>query len=99
MPATVFNIASGGDELLAHEVSQPYYEDIELPAYHEASNTMPPLEPLVPQELTCEWVIPTGSKMRKKVCNKPSAINRKREADQKIFDDIKRNTAIGNSQL
>lgn len=49
--------------------------------------------------IVCERVIPTGSVLPKRVCRHQSEIDRKQAADQKIFDDIKRNTAIGASRL
>jgi hypothetical protein len=44
-------------------------------------------------------VVPTGSILPVKVCRSRSEIDRKEQADQEIFDDIKRNTAIFNSRL
>ncbi|MGI9221840.1 MAG: hypothetical protein ACR2QS_12485 [Woeseiaceae bacterium] len=49
--------------------------------------------------VVCEKVYPTGSVLPTKVCRDRTNIDRKQEADQRIFDDIKRNTAIGNTRL
>lgn len=49
--------------------------------------------------IVCERVVPTGSVLPVRVCRHQSEINRKQAADEKIVDDIKRNTAIGASRL
>lgn len=49
--------------------------------------------------VVCERVYPTGSVLPTKVCRDRTDIERKQEADRRIFDDIKRNTAIGNTRL
>lgn len=50
-------------------------------------------------EYVCEWVVQTGSIMRKKVCRLRSEIERREEHDQKMIGDIKRNTANAASRF
>ena len=74
-------------------------EELEVPQVAETPPSMIPgrIEP--EQAIVCERVVPTGSILPVKVCRNRSEIDRKEEADQEIFDDIKRNTAIFNSRL
>jgi len=74
-------------------------EELESPQVAETPPSMIPgrLEP--EQSIVCERVVPTGSILPVKVCRTRSEIERKEHADQEIFDDIKRNTAIFNSRL
>jgi hypothetical protein len=69
----------------------------------ENSNRIQELESpevsVTPPSIVCERVVPTGSILPVKVCRSRSEIDRKEQADQEIFDDIKRNTAIFNSRL
>jgi hypothetical protein len=74
-------------------------QELESP---EVSVTPPSMIPgIVEPEpaIVCERVVPTGSILPVKVCRSRSEIDRKEQADQEIFDDIKRNTAIFNSRL
>ncbi len=70
-------------------------EEIEAPT---VSKTAPPPMPAEPA-IVCERVVPTGSILPTRVCRNRSQMERKQEADREIFDDIKRNTALGNSRL
>lgn len=74
-------------------------EELESPEVSETPPSMIPgrLEP--EPAVVCERVVPTGSILPVKVCRSRTEIERKEEADQEIFDDIKRNTAIFNSRL
>ena len=95
-------VESGGDELQAHNNPAENYEgieDIEAPNVSEIPAEMiPGLRPPEP-EIICERVVPTGSRLSVEVCRLRSDIERKTQADQALFDDIKRNTAIGTSRL
>ena len=95
-------VESGGDELQAHNNPAENYEgieDIEAPNVSEIPAEMiPGLRPPEP-EMVCERVVPTGSVLPIEVCRRKSDIARKTEYDQEMFDNIKRNTAIGNSRL
>ena len=74
-------------------------EELESPQVAETPPSMIPgiVEP--EPAIVCERVVPTGSILPVKVCRSRSEIDRKEQADQEIFDDIKRNTAIFNSRL
>lgn len=50
-------------------------------------------------QVVCERVVPTGSILPVKVCRDRSEMARKEQYDQEMFEDIKRNTAIGNTRL
>lgn len=74
-------------------------EELEAPQVDETPPSMIPgrIEPEA--AIVCERVVPTGSILPKKVCRSRTEIERKEKADQEIFDDIKRNTAIFNTRL
>ena len=101
-PESVQVVESGGDELQAQNNPAEYYEgieEIEAPKVSEIPAEMIPGIREPEPEIVCERVVPTGSVLPVTVCRRQSDIDRKTEADQKIFDDFKRNTAIGNSRL
>lgn len=87
----------GGDELLEHRDLSGKRQLVEPPIIREEPPEIASQVPLPQGEIVCRWEIPTGSRLRKKVCSEKSFVEKKREADQEIFDDIKRNTAIGNA--
>lgn len=74
-------------------------EELEAPQVDETPPSMIPgrIEP--EEAIVCERVVPTGSILPIKVCRTRAEIERKEKADQEIFDDIKRNTAIFNTRL
>lgn len=93
---------SGGDNMLVHNSQAEEFggiEDLESPTASEIPAEMIPGRPVPEPAIVCERVVPTGSVLPVKVCRHRSEIERKQEADQEIFDDIKRNTALGNSRL
>jgi len=95
-------VESGGDELQAHNDPAENYdgiEDIEAPTVREIPAEMIPGIRMPEPEIVCERVVPTGSVLPVKVCRRKSDIARKTHDDQELFDDIKRNTAIGISRL
>lgn len=73
--------------------------EFEVPIASETPDPMMPANPIPYPAIVCEKVVPTGSILPVQVCRHQSEAARKQEADQRIFDDIKRNTAIGNSRL
>ena len=95
-------VESGGDELQAQNDPAKNYEgieDIEAPKVSEIPAGMIPGIREPEPEIVCERMVPTGSVLPVEVCRRKSDIARKTEADQQIFDDFKRNTALGNSRL
>lgn len=100
-PAPLYSqeMVSGGDALLERRDPTIRLQSIDPPFGSEEPPVSVPEEPVAERELVCRWEIPTGSRMRRKVCSTKSFVDKKREADQEIFDDIKRNTAIGNATL
>lgn len=74
-------------------------EELEAPQVTETPPSMIPGIGEPEPAVVCERVVPTGSILPTKVCRSRAEIERKEEADQEIFDDIKRNTAIFNSRL
>jgi len=88
--------------MLAHNAetgSADGIEALESPQVSETPAEMIPGRPAQEPAIVCERVTPTGSLLPVKVCRHRDDIARKQEADQEIFDDIKRNTALGNSRL
>lgn len=73
--------------------------EFEEPIASETPDSMMPAKAIPYPPIVCEKVVPTGSILPVKVCRHPIEAARKQEADQKIFDDFKRNTALGNSRL
>ena len=69
---------------------------LEAPKVSETPAAMIPGRVEPEDQIVCERVTPTGSKISKKVCRDKAEVARKSEYDQDMFDDIKRNTAIGN---
>lgn len=95
-------LESGGDELLVHNDQAEKFErieEIEAPNVSETPAEMIPHMRVAEPEIICERVVPTGSRLSVEVCRRRSDIARKQDANQKLFDDIKRNTAIGASRL
>ncbi len=93
---------SQSDEMLAQNDAAGGFdgiEEVEAPNVGETPASMLPEKPTSKPAIVCERVVPTGSVLPIKVCRHRSEIKRKEEADRKIFDDIKRNTAIGASRL
>lgn len=95
---------SGGDELLEQNIPTENFEGIQEFEAPNASKTPAEMMPHfrmaeTEPEIVCDRVVPTGSILPVKVCRRRSEIERKTEADQELFDDIKRNTAIGTSRL
>lgn len=91
-----------GDGVLAHNAETENadgIEELESPSPSEIPAEMIPGRPVPEPAIVCERVVPTGSVLPVQVCRHRDAIERKQEADQEIFDDIKRNTALGNSRL
>lgn len=74
-------------------------EDIEAPAVTKMPAEMIPGRPAQEPAVVCDRVIPTGSVLPIEVCRNRVDIERKREADQEMFMDIKNNTAFGISRL
>jgi hypothetical protein len=74
-------------------------EELEAPQVAETPPSMIPGVAKPEPAIVCERVVPTGSILPTKVCRTQAEIERKEQADQEIFDDIKRNTAIFNSRL
>ena len=74
-------------------------EELESPEVSETPPSMIPGRVEPEPAIVCERVVPTGSILPTKVCRTRAEIERKEQADQEIFDDIKRNTAIFNSRL
>ena len=72
---------------------------LEAPQVNEVQPGQIPGRGVPESTVVCEKVYPTGSVLPTKVCRDVTDIERKQEADRKIFDDIKRNTAIGNTRL
>lgn len=92
---------SGGGAL-AHNATaknSTSIEAFEAPSVSEIPAEMIPGRPEPEPAVVCEKVVPTGSIIPVRVCRDRAYIERKQEADQEIFDDIKRNTALGNSRL
>lgn len=92
---------SGGD-VLAHNaaaIDSTGIEVLEAPNVSEIPAEMIPGRSEPEPAIVCEKVVPTGSIIPVRVCRDRSYIQRKQEADQEIFDDIKRNTALGNTRL
>lgn len=95
-------VKSGGDELQAQNNPVENYEgieEIEAPSVNEIPAEMIPGLREPEPEIVCERVVPTGSVLPIKVCRRQSDIARKTEADQELFNDIKRSTANGASRL
>lgn len=74
-------------------------EELEAPGVEQVPPTMIPGRVVSEEPVVCERVIPTGSILPTKVCRDRRYMEAKEEADREIFDDIKRNTAIGNTRL
>jgi len=74
-------------------------EELDAPGVEQVPPTMIPGRVVSDEPVVCERVIPTGSILPSKVCRERRYMEAKEEADQEIFDDIKRNTALGNTRL
>jgi hypothetical protein len=74
-------------------------EELDSPQVAETPPSMIPGAVEPEPAVVCERVVPTGSIIPTKVCRTREEIDRKESADQEIFDDIKRNTAIFNTRL
>jgi hypothetical protein len=102
-PAEVFEDAEvvAGNYENSGDVAESFegIEDVEAPSVVESPATMAQQPQMVEPEVVCERMVPTGSVMHVRVCRRQSDIDRNKETDQKIMDDIKRNTANGASRL
>ena len=90
------------DGMLAHNAETKNadgIQELQSPKVSEIPAEMIPGRPEPEPAMVCEQVVPTGSVLPVTVCRHRDDIARKQEADQKIFDDIKRNTALGNARL
>lgn len=74
-------------------------EELEAPKVGKVPAGMIPGRPKDEPAIVCERVVPTGSVLPVRVCRHRGDIDRKQQADREIFDDIKRNTALGTSRL
>ena len=70
-------------------------EDIESPAVAQTRMASGPIAAEPEPAIVCERVYPTGSIIPVKVCRDRAAAERKTEQDQRIFDHVKRSSAIG----
>lgn len=73
-------------------------KEVEAPQPLETPAEMIP-RPVVESPIVCTWEVPTGSRLRVKVCRDRAYMERKQEQDQDIFSDIKTRTAINAGQL
>ena len=73
-------------------------QEVEAPQPLETPAEMIP-RPVVESPIVCTWEVPTGSRLRVKVCRDRAYMERKQEQDQDIFSDIKTRTAINAGQL
>ena len=100
-PATVLAQETDDSMLVsnADATSSIGIQDIEAPTVTETPAELIPGRPAQEPAVVCERVIPTGSMLPIKVCRNRADVDRKREADQEIFSDIKDNTVLGTSRL
>ena len=75
--------------------SRDSIDDIESPTVTQTASTQAVAEP--EPAIVCERVYPTGSIIPVKVCRDVAAAQRKTDRDQRIFDHVKRGSAIGGS--
>ncbi|HEX5787755.1 MAG TPA: hypothetical protein VFY03_06220 [Woeseiaceae bacterium] len=73
-------------------------KEVEAPQPLETPAEMIP-RPVVESPIVCTWEVPTGSRLRVRVCRDRAYMERKQEQDQDIFSDIKTRTAINAGQL
>ena len=88
--------AVGGDAVGGDAVGG--IREVEAPQPLETPAEMIP-RPVVESPIVCTWEVPTGSRLRVKVCRDRAYMERKQEQDQDIFSDIKTRTAINAGQL
>jgi hypothetical protein len=74
-------------------------EDVEAPSVSKNPAEMVQQTQMAEPEVVCERVVPTGSSLSVRVCRRTADIERNQREDQKLFDDIKRNSNIGTSRL
>jgi hypothetical protein len=90
---------SGGDELLEQNAqaqnNDESIQDIDAPNARATPPEEMPHQNASESDVVCERVVPTGSVLPTKVCRRKSDIDRRQKADQRMYDDIKRNTALG----
>lgn len=98
-PGNVSGLVSGGDELLAPGDRSANQGSVPAPDSGQSSAQSAPPAPVADQELVCEYSIPTGSKLRKKVCKSASFAEEEEKAGRKMLDDLKRNSAVGTANL
>jgi hypothetical protein len=95
-------LANNDSEVMAHNdpaERSTGIEELEAPKVDEIPRSMIPGVTEPELAIVCERVVPTGSILPVTVCRDRLAAEKKQAADQEIFDDIKRNTAIFNSRL
>lgn len=101
-PESVQAEESRSDDILAQNDAMKDFkgiEELEAPDVSETPASMIPGRQVSEPAIVCERVVPTGSILPTRVCRQRSDVERKRQADQELFDDIKRNTALGASRL
>lgn len=93
---------ANGDDMIARndeDGGAKGIEAIEAPQVETTPASKFPGRPTGDPAIVCERVVPTGSVLPVKVCRTRSDIESKEKQDQRVFDDIKRNTANGVSRL
>lgn len=95
------SLVASTENLQASSYSATGIQDIDAP---EVEQTLPPRSMHRPRktdesEIVCARIIPTGSRIPVDICRTRTEIERKQEQDQRIMDDIKRNTAIEAAKL
>ena len=93
---------SAGESTLAQNQQAEVTDGIEEFDTPVASETPPESVPNIVEPepaIVCERVVPTGSILPVKVCRHQTDIKRKGERDREMFDDMKRNTALGTTRL
>lgn len=74
-------------------------EAVEPPQPHETPAEMLPRVHVDEPEVVCTREVPTGSRLAVEVCREVSDVERRQDADQRLLDEIKTNSAIGASRL
>lgn len=89
-----------GTEVQSVAVPAPItIEDIESPTVAETPAELIPGRPTPETAIVCEQTRRPGSVLPVQVCRDKVDIELRRAADQELFDDIKRNTALFTSRL
>lgn len=74
-------------------------EALDSPEVEQIPHELIPGRAVSDDPIVCERITPTGSILPTRVCRDRRYMQLKENADREIFDDIKRNTALGNSRL